>query len=44
MLEDLGALNGTQVDGLKLIANMPTPLTNGVKVRLGPFAFDVAIE
>jgi S1-C subfamily serine protease len=44
MLEDLGAMNGTTLNGVKLIPNAPLPLADGAVVTMGPLAFDVRVE
>jgi hypothetical protein len=44
VIEDLGSLNGTQADGVRLPQEMPAPLKPGSVVRLGPLAFDVKFE
>ena len=44
VIDDLGAMNGTSVNGTKLIPNAPYPLADGAVVTLGPLVFDVRME
>jgi S1-C subfamily serine protease len=44
MIEDLGAMNGTSVDGAKLSANASLILVDGTVVTMGPLKFDVKID
>lgn len=41
MIEDLGALNGTVVNGARLTPNAPVSLTDGATVAFGPVVFEV---
>lgn len=44
LIEDIGSLNGTQADGIRLVPDLPAPLKSGSVVRLGPLVFDVKFE
>jgi S1-C subfamily serine protease len=44
VIEDLGSLNGTQADGMRLVPDLPVPLKSGSVVRFGPLTFDVKVE
>jgi S1-C subfamily serine protease len=44
MIEDLGAMNGTTLNAVKLIPNAPLPLADGAVVTMGPLVFDVRME
>jgi hypothetical protein len=43
MIEDLGAMNGTTVDGKKLAPNAPVAIADNAVVTMGPLVFDVRI-
>jgi uncharacterized membrane protein YhaH (DUF805 family) len=43
MIEDLGATNGSEVDGKALRPNRAVAIDDGSIVRLGPLVFDVAV-
>ena len=39
VLTDLGSTNGTKVNGLRLTANVPCPLSEGDEVTIGQTTF-----
>lgn len=39
LVEDLGSSNGTFLNGLRLAANQPTPLTDRDTLQIGPYVF-----
>ncbi|HTN02174.1 FHA domain-containing protein [Planctellipticum variicoloris] len=44
LVEDLGSSNGTLVNGRAIIPGIPTPLTNGALLLVGPVRFILEIE
>lgn len=44
LIEDLGSSNGTIVNGRAIVPGIPTPLTHGAQILVGPVRFVLEVE